>query len=149
MADEESPCYSRSLQMEKRYLSEICIPDSGTKTGVRNGCVRLLSMTLPPLMMREVERVWDEVLRPVWVFRTDTEFEPPPPEKVRPWVAVMQKSRYREASVSVSGEEASAKQQDVPSSVETTATALCLTPEKSDNKSDNMSSSVFTEPGYK
>ena len=63
--------------MENRYLSVICVPDSGTKTGVRKGCVRLLSITLPTLMMRKEERVCGEVLRPVLVFRTETEFKPP------------------------------------------------------------------------
>ena len=85
--------------MEKRYLSEICIPDSGTKTGVRKGCVRLLSITLPPLMIRKVERVCGEVLRPVLVFRTETEFELPPPVKVCPGEDVKHISRFRESSV--------------------------------------------------
>ena len=130
--------------MENRYLSERCTPDSGTKTGVRKGCVRLLSMILPPLMIRKVDRVRGEVLRPVLVVRTETEFELPSTAKVCPCAAVMHKSRFREKSAWVSEEGASATQY-APSSEATTASTLFLPPENSDNRSDNMSRSVFTE----
>ena len=130
--------------MENRYLSEICVPDSGTKTGVRNGCVWLLSIIFPPLMIRKVDRVCGDVLRPVLVVLTETEFELPSPAKVCPCAAVIHKSRFREKSALVSEEDASATQHD-PSSEGTTVSALFLPPEKSDNRSDNMSRSVFTE----
>lgn len=130
--------------MENKYLSEICNPDSGTKTGVRKGCVQLLSIILPPLTMRKVDRVCGDVLRPELVVRTETEFELPSPAKVCPCAAVMHKSRFREKSAFESEGDASATQY-VPSSEETTASALFLPPEKSDNRSDNMSRSVFTE----
>ena len=130
--------------MKNKYLSEICNPDSGTKTGVRKGCVRLLSIILPPLTMRKVDRVCGGVLRPELVVRTETEFELPSPAKVCPCAAVMHKSRFRGKSAFESEGDASATQY-VPSSEETTASALFLPPEKSDNRSDNMSRSVFTE----
>ena len=82
--------------MDNRYLSEICDPDSGTKTGVRKGCVRLLSIILPHLTMRKVDRVCEDVLRPVLVVRTETEFELLSPAKVCPCAAVMHESRFRE-----------------------------------------------------
>ena len=82
--------------MENRYLSEIGVPDSGTKTGVRKGCVRLLSITLPPLITRKVNRFCGDVLRPVLVVRMETEFDPPSPAKVCPCAAEIQSSRFRE-----------------------------------------------------
>ena len=141
-ADEESVRYSRSLQMDSRYLSETCIPDNGTKNGARKGCVRLLSITLPPLTMREVERVCGDVRRPVLVFRSETEFEPSPAEKVCPTAAVMHESRFREQSAS--DDEVSAKRL-VLSSEGLITSVSCLPPEKSDRRSDNMTRSVFTE----
>ena len=130
--------------MENRYLSGICTPDSGTKTGVRKGCVRLLSITFPPLITRKVNLVCGDVLRPVLMVRTETEFDLPSPAKVCPCAAVMHKSRFREESVLVSEEDAPATQYD-PSSEGTAVPALFLPPEKSDNRSDNMSRSVFME----
>ena len=107
------------------------VPDRMTNSGVRKGCVRLLSIILPSLITRNEQRVWGLVLRPVLVVRSDMEFGLPSPLKDCPRGAVTH-------------EDASAKQND-PLSDDTAASALLLSAENSDNRSDNISRIVFME----
>lgn len=72
------------------------------------------------------------------------EFELPSPVKDWPSGAVMQRSRFKEQSALVSGEDASATQYGPPFEG-TAAPVLPLPPEKSDNRSDNIIRSVFID----
>ena len=87
--------------------------------------------------MRTVERVCGDVLRPAWVFRTETESEPRWPGKICPSAAVINKSHFGESS-----------EYDASSEQTTASASCCLPPEKSDSRSDNMSRSVLTECKY-